>query len=200
MELIFQEQTIKMDKTPTAQELIKKINALLEKGYYFSHFIVDGIEVYEEHERYLNNNEGQIKRLVIVAKTVMEFVNDLLLSTEEYIERAIPELTVLYDEFYDNPKSETWERLDQLLGGLQWLDEMLLLIGKSGAVPSNWVAYMTLSATMQKEIRNLSIAIENNDYILIGDIIQYELVPNFESLNTEVKQTIDNEGMRYDLS
>lgn len=200
MELIFQEQTIKINSPSTAIELIEKINDLLKKDFYFSHFIADGIEVFEEYEDFLNSKEGQIKRLEIVAKTIKEFVNDILLSTEEYIERATPELTGLARDFYDNPRAEAWERLEQLLEGLQWIDEMMLVIGKSGAVPLNWKAYLTVSAKMQEEIHNLSEAIEDEDNILIGDIIQYELIPNFQSLKNEAKQTINNEGMRYDLS
>ncbi|MFC5604731.1 hypothetical protein [Sporosarcina koreensis] len=200
MELIFQQQSVKLNSSVSTEEIIKKINNLLDKGYYFSHFIADGIEVYDEHEFYLNKNGEHISRLEIIAKTVEEFVNDLLLSTEEYIERANPDLMILAEEFYDNPNAATWERLVQLLEGLQWLDEMLLVIGQSGTVPTNWKAYLTVSAKMQENIQTLSEAVENKDNILIGDIIKYELISVFENLNNEVKQTIDNEGIRHDLN
>ncbi|MFS0575531.1 hypothetical protein AB1K83_07855 [Sporosarcina sp. 179-K 3D1 HS] len=200
MELIFQQEIITFDGTPTAEEVIVKINELLENGYYFSHFIVDGEEVHGEHEDFLERYLGQLVRVEVIAKTVKEFVNDLFLSAEEYLERAVPELPILAEEFYDNPKPETWGKLDDLLGGLQWLDGMLMVIGQNGTVPYNWETYLTISSSMQEEIRNFAEAIENEDNVLIGDIIQYEILPNFEELGNEVKKTIDNEGMRHDLN
>lgn len=199
MELIFQQQTKTLDNV-NVEEIIEHINGLLSKNYYFSHFIADGLEVFEEHENYLNEHTGQIDKLEIIAKTVKEFVNDLLLSAEEYTKRAIPELSALAEEFYGNPKSESWFTLDQMLGGLQWINEMLLVIGKSEEVPSNWQEYIAVSYKMQEEIRNLAEAIENEDNVLIGDLIQYELLPNFEELEKEIQWTMDNEGTRYDLN
>jgi len=200
MELIFQQQTIKYDNIPTAEVIIEKINGLLEKDYYFSHFIVDGTEVFENHETYLNKNLDRIGQIEIVAKTVEEFLNDILLSAEDYIKRAIPELRTLAEEFYGNSKSETWDRLDQLLEGLQWLNEMLSVIDDISTTPFNWEKYLQISSTLNHEIENLSEAIANKDDILIGDIIQYELIPNFEALSKEIQKTIDTEGTRHDLN
>ncbi|GKV64861.1 MULTISPECIES: hypothetical protein [unclassified Sporosarcina] len=199
MELIFQQQKITLDNA-TADHIIKQINNLLAKDYYLSHFIADGIEVYENHESYLNEHAREIEELEIIAKTVKGFVNDLLLSAEEYTQRAIPELAPLAEAFYDNPQPETWTTLDQLLGGLQWINEMLMTIGKSMAVPSNWQGYLAVSDKMQEDIQSLAEAIENEDNVLIGDIIQYELLPNFEELEKEIQLTMDNEGLRHDLN
>lgn len=199
MELIFQERTMTLDN-PTAADIVEKINELLSEQYYFSHFIVDGTEIYEDHETYLEQHLTQLSRLEIVAKTVRQFVNDLLLSTESYIQRALPELTSLSEAFYDSPTTEAWGQLSDLLEGLQWMDAMLMAIGRSTAVPSNWQAYLKVSSAIQEEIRNLGEALENEDHVLIGDILQYELVPQFETLQSEVTTTIDNEGTRYDLN
>ena len=187
VELIFKQQTIQLDNTSSPENIITEINTVLEKGYYFSHFIADGAEVYENHEQYLEQYANQIKELEVIAKTEKEFVNDLLLPS-------------LAEAFYDNPTQETWTRLEDFLGGLQWFDEMLMVIGKSEAVPVNWTSYLEKSSKMQEEISNLLEAMKNEDNILIGDIIQYELLSNFEVFDVEIKKTIDSEGTRYDLS
>lgn len=200
MELIFLDQTIQLDDASTAEETIAEMNKFLGKGYYFSHFSADEKFVYEDHENFLKEHEGNINVLEVYAKTVKEFVNELLLETEMYVEGALPELERLAEEFYDNPTADSWTKLDQLLGGLQWIDEMLMTIGKTDAVPSNWKGYLSVSTTMQEEIQNLAEALKNEDHVLVGDIIQYELKPNFEALDEQVKETIDNEGTRYDLN
>lgn len=200
MELIFLDQKIRLDDASKAEDIMAEMNKFLDKGYYFSHFSADEKFVYEDHENFLKEHEGHINVLEVYAKTVKEFVNELLLETEMYVEGALPELGGLAEEFYDNPTANSWTKMDQLLGGLQWIDQMLMTIGKTEAVPSNWESYLSVSSAMQEEIQNLAEALKNEDHVLVGDIIQYELKPNFEALDEQVKETIDNEGTRYDLN
>jgi len=187
MELIFQEQQFEFDKTPSSDEVVAKINELLKGNYYFSHFIADGTEIYEDHEDYITVNVDRIEKLEVIAKTENEFLNDILLSAEEYLKRAKPELASLPDGFYSNPSPETRSNFSQLMEGLKWLDEMLLVIDKSNERPVDWNQCMELSQSMKQEIVNLSEAVDNSDNILIADIIQYEFIPIFESLETALK-------------
>jgi len=200
VELTIQEQKIEFNTIPSPDEVVAKINELLKENYYFSHFIADGIEVYEDHEEYLTVNVDRIEKLEVIAKTEKEFLNEILLSAEEYLKRAKPELASLPDGFYSNPSPEIRSNFSQLIEGLQWLDEMLLVIDKSNERPADWNQCMELSQSMKEEIVNLSEAIDNSDNILIADIIQYEFIPIFESLEIEVGKTIDTVGMRHDLS
>ncbi len=200
VELIFQQQTIKFDIKPTTENIIEKINELLSKDYYFSHFIADGIEVFNSHEEYLNQNINDIERIEIIAKTVKEFVNDILLSAEAYLNRASPELGTLSEEFYDNAKADAWSRFSQLLEGLQWLTDMLSSIGDCSVKPLNWGEFVQISNEMQGILKNLEEALQNEDHVLIGDLIQYEIIENFNALREEIQKSIDVEGIRYDLS
>lgn len=200
MQLIFQEQQIKFNKVPSSDEVIAKVNDLLDAGYYFSHFIADGIEIFEDHETYLNVNLDRIEKLEIIAKTEKEFMNDILLSAEDYLKRAKSELASLTDGYYANPTSETHISFSQLMEGLQWLDEMLTLIVNSNERPPNGDSYLALKQTLQGEIVELGEAVENSDNVLIADIIQYELTPLLEQLGVIIGETIDTVGMRYDLS
>lgn len=200
VKLIFQQQQFEFKDTTTSDDVIEKINELLQKNYYFSYFIVDGTEIHEDPESYLIVNLGRIEMLEIVAKTEKEFVNDILLSTEDYLKRAKPELTSLPEGFYANPTPQTYTSFVQLIDGLQWLDEMISVIGNSDVRPSNWKEYLDLSKNMKSEIFNLSDAVDNSDNILVADIIQYEIIPIFDLLETTIGNTIDTEGVRHDLS
>ncbi len=200
MELIFQEQKIELKAPVTIITVIKKINELIEEGFYFSHFIADEKEVYENHEEFLNLHIDTIQRLEIIAKTVEEFTNDVLLSTESYIDRAMPMLPNLSDEFYNNPTSKTWNQFEQLLEGLQWLNGMMAILNDREEKLSNWSAYEEVKTSLQEELENLGEAVENGDYVLIGDIIQHEILPSFEALKEVAQTTIDTEGTRPNLN
>ncbi|QNK87247.1 hypothetical protein H7992_18890 [Sporosarcina sp. resist] len=200
MELVFQEQQIEFSEIPSSDEVFTKINDLLDRNYYFSHFIADGTEIYEDHEAYLNVNLDRIEKIEIIAKTEKEFMNDIFLSAEDYLKRAKPELAALTDGFYSNPTAETHTSFSQLMDGLQWLDEMLTLIAVSSERPPNGEVYEELMQTLQTQIAQLGVAVENSDNILIADIIQYELIPIFKKLETIIGESIDMVGTRHDLS
>lgn len=200
MKLIFEQQQFEYSQTASVEEIIEKINELLSKGYFFSHFIADGTEIYEDHETYLDVNLDRIETIEIIAKTEEEFLNDILLSAEDYSKQAKPELEALADGFYSNPTAETHNSFGQLMEGLQWLDEMLALIVESNVELPNSARYTELIQSLQAEIAGLGEAVENSDNVLTADIIQYELIPIFEQLEIAIGETIDTVGTRHDLS
>lgn len=200
MKLTFGEHQIEYKKTPTSDEVIKKINEFLAEGYYFSHYIADGTEIYEDYEAYLNTNLGRLKKLEVIAKIEKEFMNDVLISAEDYLKRAKPELTVLHQEFIDGPRSETWTRFEMLLEGTGWLNDMLSVVGGSNERPASWESYVELQASMQAELAKLSEAVEKENYVQIGNILRDGLIPNFFALETEIGKTIDVSGTRKNLN
>ncbi|MCG7344361.1 hypothetical protein MHZ92_09460 [Sporosarcina sp. ACRSL] len=200
MKLIIGEQHIEYKEIPSADEVIELINESLTEGYYFSHFISDGEEVYDEHEEYLESNLDEIKELEVVIKTEKEFMNDVLLSAEEYLQRAIPDVCALANDFNRVPTNDTWERFDMLLGGVEWLNDMLKVVSTSKERPSNWETYHKLTSNMQAELSKLGKAIEKKKNNQISAIIKSGLLPIFERLEKEFGETIDLEFVRRNLN
>ena len=200
MKLIIGEQRIVLGKKTSQDDIIEKINEYLANGYYFSHFIVDGTEIFDEHEEYLNLNLDRIKELEVIAKTEKEFMNDVLLSTEVYLKRAKPELVTLATEFTVKPTAETWTNFEMLVGGAGWLIDMLAVIVDSNERPTSWEAYVKLSTALQAELVKLIEAVEKEQLVHISNSIQNEIMLIFTSLEEEVGKTIDSEGTRENLS
>lgn len=199
MELIMGDQVVELEQS-SAEQIIEKMNEMLDEEHFFSHFIANGIEIYEQHESYLAERAPEIQKLEVIVKTVHEFINELLLSSEAYISRAKPELNHLADEFYQNPSSSTWEKLIQLLEGIQWLNQMIITIDQTKKHPKNWDEYLKVMASVQPELETMEGAIQKNDSVLVADMIQYEIQPFFEALEKEIQTTIDTEGYRHDLN
>lgn len=200
MKLLIAEQTIHFDKQPSVEELVAKINELLTDDYYFSHLIVDGLDVFEEPEPYLADELPHIAELEVVAQTAAQLINNSLLTAEDYLKRAQPEMTVLADCFYQQPSAEQWASFSDMLEGMQWLHQIIASIDGMKAKPSNWDEYLKLAATLEVELKNLEEAVENSDTVLMADMIQYELLPLYESLGKEIQTTIDTEGTRDDVN
>ncbi|AOV08509.1 hypothetical protein [Sporosarcina ureilytica] len=200
MKLLFQEQIIEVEQNSTMEDIIEKVNVLLGNQFYFSHLVADGQEITEAPEEYLLRHLTDITELEIIAIGAKQFVNDLLLSAEEYVARAIPHLTDLTDAFYHNPSKENWMGLIELFEGVQWLASMITAVDQSIVRPTNWDAVMEPAIELQNELGTLEEALENTDTVLVADILQYEILPVFETFAEEIKIAIDTEGMRHDLN
>lgn len=165
------------------QQLIDTINeTLVEKNVYFSHMVVDGEEVFDDPAEYIFNNIEKVQQIYIKVKTIKQFVNNVMVSLNTYTERAIPEIQRLVDQFYQNPSSESWATLEQLLEGIEWIYQTIKNIDRANKTQYKWGEYLKVAATFEVELPNLMDAIENKDTILIADIIQYEILPQFQKV------------------
>ncbi|HHY74183.1 MAG TPA: hypothetical protein GX497_13365 [Bacillus bacterium] len=202
MQLILLEKTYDYpNKVESIDELIQQIiDTLNESNLYFNYLIVDGVEVYDECEEYLLDRINDIKKIEVEAKTVETFTSDLLLMGENYLKGAIPEVSKLADEFYKGATQNTWEKFQQLLEGLQWLYQFIETVNKNSERPYNWDQFLEISGNLQNELQNLNEALVNNDAILIGDLISYEIQPLLERFKDELTNTIDHQGQRTDLN
>jgi len=185
---------------PSPNDVLEKINSEANDHHFFSHFIADGKEIYEDTELYLEDHLHSINELEVVLKSVKEFINDILLSAGEYIQRAKPELPSLVEEFYHHADKTTWDRFIDFLEGLVWLNQMIATIDGTKQQPKNWDQYLNIAAALKEHLESLQEALENQDEVLVADTIQYELLPLLEELEKEINTTIDQEGYRYDIS
>lgn len=200
MKLIIGEQHTEYTDLPTAEEVIEHINEHVTEGFHFSHFIVDGVEVYDDHEEYLEENLASIEKLEVIIKSEKEFMNDVLLSAEEYLQRANPEVTSLAKEFQGVPTSGTWEHFEMLLGGAEWLTDMLKIVSSSKERPSNWKTYNEFAGNLHSELSKLGKAMEKKKNNEISKVIKTGILPIFERLQAELGKTIDSEFTRKNLN
>ncbi len=200
MKIYFQEQSIEFEQAPSVEDIIESMNVLLKNDFYYSHLIIDKDEIIEDLEVLLQKNILGITSIEIIAETANDFINNLLLSSEEYINRAVPHITKLTDNFYNNPSATNWRELADLFEGIEWLLSMSETIDQSILRPANWKSVVTNASTLQQELEQLEEALKNIDTVLIADILKYELLPAFESFSINITTAIDVEGTRHDLS
>lgn len=174
------------------EQLINMINEkLTEKDVFFSHMIIDGEEVYDEPTEYILSNIENIKNIDVKTKTINEFVADLIVSLNDYTGRAIPEIQNLVDQFYQKPSSESWSMLEQLLEGIEWIYQTIKNIDKTSKSQYRWDEYIKVAATFEAELPNLMDALENKDAVLVADIVQYEILPQFEIIRDTTVETFN---------
>lgn len=179
---------------------LNTIEAILtENEVYLELIEIDGNEVFERFQEYMIEHIQDIQEVNVKVQTLKQLLDEALLTMQQYLEGALPEINKLADEFYKGATKESWDKLTQLFEGLSWLTQNVEAIQTKGQY-HNAASYKEISNSLQEELSNLEDALKNGDLVLTGDILKYEIVSILEQLLATVSKTIDNEVLRHDLS
>ena len=188
------------NETAALEEIFAKINQFLEdSGLVLSHLRVDDTEVYTDFYNYLKERIDEINLIEVEVRTVAAILQDALLTAEEYLGQALPEIETLAAEFYQGPSGESWERFQQLLDGVDWLNQLVTVIDQNTTKPERWQDYLAVADRLRDELQNLQEALENRDYVMIGDLLNYEIIPCFQEFRETIKKTKTDEGKNNGL-
>lgn len=190
MNIRVQDKVLEFKNDPEIiEKLFESINELIQNdNLLFSHLIIDGEEIYDNFDRYIIENILSIKAIIVVTISIVEMVNESIESTEQYAKNAIPIIHKLSEEFYQRPNENTWSQLTDLFEGIQWIIQSLTQINSienlSDIVSDfeAWSEYVQEVSKLNNIVVELENAILNNDNILIGDMLMYEIIPVFEAM------------------
>ncbi|GAA0285619.1 hypothetical protein GGQ92_001070 [Gracilibacillus halotolerans] len=201
MKIILNDNETAVEVNPSStEEIIKYIFQLKDEDKMISHVTIDGQAVYTNLDEYLEDKVNQIEMIQVITRSQKEFINETLVTAEEYLTNAIPELTNLVEAFYQNATQGDWDTFRDFTEGLKWLTDMIANIDHLKNRPSNWEGYVEAYRTIEEHIQSLAEAMENKDETLIADIINYEILPLYKSIKILITKTIDTEGCRLDVN
>lgn len=167
-------------------ELVEEVNTYVkETDLIFSHLMINGTEVYEAHYQYLLDQLLTLEEVIVVLKQATEVVTELQQSLNDYLDRALPIINQLSDQFYQGESEEGWSDIADLAEGLEWILSAVQTL-ENYTENETKLYYNGIAGKLQLNLQELLEAIEARDTVTIADIIQYELV---EAL-TELKQSI----------
>ncbi|GMG95587.1 hypothetical protein [Tepidimicrobium xylanilyticum] len=178
------------------KEISKIVNST---DLVFSHLIIDGLEVYDDFYDYFLDNIKNIEVVKVVTKTVKETYEEILLSTIDYLERAIPEIGILSNEFYKTPSRESWEKLGDLLEGIKWIMDTFIVIDSNSVLKDvvnsyeDWNMYAKDIYGLNELLKELEEILENSDFVSTADILSYEIIPLFENMKKKLEKLIAEE-------
>ncbi|MDX8044605.1 hypothetical protein SH601_01275 [Gracilibacillus sp. S3-1-1] len=194
------QKSLTIDEDITVERVIEAINQLIGTELIFSHLIIDNQEIYSDHHLYIERYIDEILQIKVIAKTKSVYINETLLSAEEYLQNALPAIDTLVEQFYQGVEADTWNRFQQMTDGIQWLMDVIATVDKFIERPSDWVSYVEIYQQLESNVAELAEAVENQDTILIVDIVNYEMKPLLEQLQQLLTKTIDQEGSRTNVN
>lgn len=181
-------------------DLIKVIEnkAFDMRDKFFSHLIIDGVEVHNDYRGYIEENIANIRDISMEFITISEYVAQILDSTNDYLTRATQAIEGLAEAFYQGADANAWRELDNMLEGIEWLGETFNIIdsvpGLGSVMPDyeKWNTYSKALREMQAVLPNLKESLESGDYVSISDIILYEVKPALENMRANIPMAEDS--------
>ncbi|MBC3797063.1 hypothetical protein [Acetobacterium tundrae] len=205
MNIYIQDEVLEFDNDPKiTKQIFDAINEYLNKRELkFSHLIIDGISVYENIFTYFSDNINKMEKVEVVLQTITELVNETIITADNYINNAIPLITELAEEFYQQFNDKTWLKLNDLFEGIQWLIESLTQIDSIknlNEIVNNyevWNEYVQEVSKLSVIIPELEAVIIGKDVISIGDMLLYEITPAFESMSDKLGFLLPKMGANH---
>lgn len=202
MYLLYKEEKTQLNRDNTAYTtILEKVNELIkQENTVFSHLTIDEIDIYENHETYINERINEIMKIEIITRTTNEMIWETMGSVHEYLERAIPALSELVDQSYEGFTKKTWTGIEQLTDGMQWMLQFVEFTRKSEVQPKNWDNVNKSFENCEKQFAVILEATEAQDTVLISDLLTYEIIPAYESLKDSIAVSLQDKEFLNDVN
>ncbi|CUH94421.1 hypothetical protein P22_0487 [Propionispora sp. 2/2-37] len=188
MQIKILDQVFECDnQVSSVEDVFDKVNQILtETKQHIGSLEIDGVEVYQDYIQYITANLDSIGTIVVNMKTLREMLEGALVSIQEYLSRAIPEVEILADEFYQGISQNTWEKFAQLFDGLQLIIDSIQIVSEHPELYSNVVKFVEIKDSIIEQLSLLQAALESQDRVSVGDLMLYRLIPSFQMLQGEI--------------
>jgi hypothetical protein len=196
MEVLVQDQRWQFADTALGvEELFDKLAILLnEQQLHINQMTIDGVEIYEDFKVYIEQRLPNVEQIEVNLVTIKQFIIELMTSSHAYCEQAVKQLPELSAQYYQTPSKESWEQFQSFLEGVSWLNKLIELFEgiefDSGRVPE----FSVIGQALNEMLPELLQAMENQDHTAIGDLLQYEALPQLEKLEQELSHFLNEEG------
>ncbi|MCF6459540.1 hypothetical protein [Clostridium sp. Cult3] len=162
----------------------------------FSHFIIDGFELYDDFYDYFLDNIRNIKEVEVITKTIKEISQDIIITTIDYYYRAIPEIEILANEFYKTTSRESWHKLMALVEGVKWIMDTFVAIDTNPQLQDivrsyeGWNRYAKDVYSLQEIMLDFEDVLENSDFVSTADLLSYKIAPLFKEMKGKLEQLV----------
>jgi len=172
-----------------AEDIILSIyRHISQSGLVLDSMDIDGTRIYSEYDKYVRENIGSITNIKVNLVTRDEFVADILHTACSYISEALPRVQPIIDSLYTGEKDAAIiDDLSKLLEGITWLFSVgreIIDTCRDNSCLAQMISmgYGDDVNRLEEAFNELKSAIMNIDYILIADILNYEILDVFNKM------------------
>ena len=110
---------------------------------------------------------------------------EVLQTANDYMNNLKDGIVNLANMIQEGKEQEAITIIPQVVDGIEWIVQVITLTKE---VQKNEIGVEALNDQLQEIIE----ALENEDYILVGDLFNYEILPILEDIHEGIKETISN--------
>lgn len=162
------------------------MDTILSDERFISFVEINGEVYYDQYEIIFRDKFNEIEKIKVTTISSEDNLNQLLLSISEYTQKFIRGTNIISQYFYGELEEHHWEQFSLFLEGLNWLYQSiefaLFLMNKPHLSDRSQDPFNSIFDELNPCIKELEAALEAQDYVSVGDIMQYEVAPLFEKL------------------
>ncbi|KAF5080014.1 hypothetical protein DSECCO2_123840 [anaerobic digester metagenome] len=177
----------------TIEKIIDAITEILNRDNAIAiDYIVDGNSVKEDLGKYLSERLAEIQEIEVITQTVKQLIMETIHSAYNYLQNAIPQIRSIASEFEMEPDAITWQSLNELLEGLNWLIDSMERMNALKSLElivtdyQVWNQYAQITYNLIPSIKELDAALRNKNNRKVGRILSKEIGPAFEVMGDKL--------------
>lgn len=177
----------------TIEKIIDSITEILNRDNAIAiDYIVDGISIKEDLGKYLSERLAETYEIEVITQTVQQLIQETIHSAYNYLINAIPQIRSMASEFAMEPDAITWQSLNELLEGLNWLIDSMERMNALKSLElivtdyQVWNQYAQVTYNLIPSIKELDAALRNKNNRKVGRILSKEIGPAFEVMGNKL--------------
>ncbi|MGZ7445973.1 hypothetical protein [Paenibacillus sp. TH7-28] len=152
---------------------------------------IDGKIFYDGYEQYLFHNVERIQCVNINSLSRLESIVSTEQELDQYLCRFIPAAKGVANRLYGGLNEENVGLLSQVVQGLGWISSALdLNVKLYSEEAGNLPEYLTTVASISQFIGTLHDNIQNDDFVGVSDVLEYEIIPALENYHSLYKEKV----------
>lgn len=165
------------------EKVFNKIIAFLKEGYIINEMKIDDYSIYDKYYDILMDGLELIQDVKVDLMKKEELIDNMMATLKNYVVSNYREISNIPDKFYKGKIEEkTWTDLSEIIEAILWMEQL-------GSNLEGITKYKIEEEILGKisgkrdEIMEINEAMEAKDNTLIGDILNYEILPIIEKLS-----------------
>lgn len=190
---ILEEEYIFENNEESIGLIFDKIRDLIDfEDYNFDHMIIDGKQVHDDFESYIEDNINDINEITVVLFTDREIIVDNINTAKEYIKGAIPLITDLSKDFSGTTSEKNYDDLRNLYEAMFWIVNNFKSID-GFEIKSQIITNYAIWNEVIKEVGLLEESLDELENFIdieitvISEILSTKIVPLFKRMDENLQ-------------
>lgn len=164
----------------------EELESINLQNRYISFVEIDGEVYYDNYELAIEQMFDRIQCVKVSTVSAEEHLTNLIASIKEYNILFVKGTRSISEYFYGEMNEQQWEQFRLFMEGLDWLykslEFALLLIKQTDKFHVCEESLRVSLSLIKPHIVELERALAEQDYVTVGDLMQYEIEPVFQQL------------------